>query len=212
MANDPTPYDEPATASDGRVPGRRGRRTRETLLDSTARLLASTSYRDLTVVQIAREAKTSSATFYQYFSDVEDAVVVLANRLVGDAQRLVAPIEEGDWGPGNAEGAALELADAFLGFWRDHEALMRVVNLGIVEGDRRFRKIRNEILGPVTTRLGKQISERRGEDDHATADAAALVSMLVHVAEQRPGVRDWQVSLPDLRASMARIVASSMGG
>ncbi|MFM7069395.1 MAG: TetR/AcrR family transcriptional regulator, partial [Actinomycetes bacterium] len=53
-------------AADGRVPGRRGLATRQRLLDHTAALLATTSYRDLTVVDIAREAGTSPATFYQY--------------------------------------------------------------------------------------------------------------------------------------------------
>ena len=58
-------------ASDGRVPGRRGRATREKLLSCTAQLLEKNSYRDLKVIDIARCAGTSPATFYQYFNDVE---------------------------------------------------------------------------------------------------------------------------------------------
>ena len=68
-------------ASDGRVPGRRGRATRDKLLGCTAELLEKTSYRDLKVTEIARCAGTSPATFYQYFPDVETAVLELARAL-----------------------------------------------------------------------------------------------------------------------------------
>ncbi|MEZ5320950.1 MAG: helix-turn-helix domain-containing protein [Microthrixaceae bacterium] len=45
------------------------------------RLLRSVNYRDLKVTDIAREAGTSPATFYQYFGDVEAAVLALAEQL-----------------------------------------------------------------------------------------------------------------------------------
>ncbi len=72
-------------AVDGRVPGRRGMATRERLLEHTNRLLETTSYRDLKVVDIARDAGVSPATFYQYFPDAESAVLALADRLIGEA-------------------------------------------------------------------------------------------------------------------------------
>jgi AcrR family transcriptional regulator len=57
----PVPDDLPAV--DGRVPGKRGRATRERLLACTAELLGKTSYRDLSVIDIAGCAGTSPATF-----------------------------------------------------------------------------------------------------------------------------------------------------
>lgn len=206
MTGEPT-VEEPITTSDGRVPGRRGRQTREGLLDSTAELLAVTSYRDLKVVDIARDAGTSPATFYQYFSDVEEAVLLLAERVVDQVGRLLEPLEERDWSR-DPTGAALALADAFLEFWDEHEAILRVMNLAIVEGDQRFRAVRDRLLGPVTRGLAARISEERG--DGAIADAAALVSMLVHVAEHHPRLNDWGVDVDELRASMSRIVATGV--
>ena len=66
--------DEELRAADGRVPGRRGRATRQRLLERTAEMLETSSYRDLKVVDIARGAGTSPATFYQYFPEVESAI------------------------------------------------------------------------------------------------------------------------------------------
>ena len=89
MSEDPTdeqesgPSDELAAelderAADGRMPGRRGLATRQRLLDATAEQLESCGFRDLKVIDIARSAGTSPATFYQYFPDAEAAVLVQA--------------------------------------------------------------------------------------------------------------------------------------
>lgn len=208
---------EPVRSSDGRVPGRRGRETRDSLLASTAELLATTSYRDLKVVDIARHAGTSPATFYQYFSDVEEAILLLTRRVVDEADVLCDAVAEGDWSSDGRREAALGLADAFLEFWDEHEAILRVVELAIVEGDRRFRTERNRLLGPVTERLAEQIdgvhaesSNGSGDGDASTADAAVLVSMLVHVAEHHPRIRDWGVDVDALRTSMSRLVAAGV--
>ena len=48
------------------------------LLECLSEMLASTSYRDVTVIDVARLAGTSPATFYQYFPDIQAAVVELA--------------------------------------------------------------------------------------------------------------------------------------
>src|SRR5215213_11517539 len=84
-------------AADGRVPGRRGRATRTRLLECTADMLATTSLRDLKVIDIAREAATSPATFYQYFPDVESAILVLAEDMAAQGPRLTSLIQGPRW-------------------------------------------------------------------------------------------------------------------
>lgn len=212
---DATTETDAVRTSDGRVPGRRGLETRDSLLASTAELLSSTSYRDVKVVDIARAAGTSPATFYQYFSDVEEAILQLAERVVADTGALCVPVDENDWSADSREAAAKALATAFLEFWDEHEAIMKVVNLAIVEGDKRFRRLRNDMLGPVTAALADRITAvRKAEGLKVTArtarsDAAVLVSMLVHVAEHHPRLGDWGLPVKDLVASMSRVVAAS---
>src|SRR3546814_16863951 len=94
--------DEDMRAADGRVPGRRGRATRQRLLDCTAGMLDTTSYRDVKVIDIAREAGTSPATFYQYFSDVEAAILVLAEEMARRGAHLASSGSQGAWAMGRA--------------------------------------------------------------------------------------------------------------
>ena len=97
----------PLAATDGRVPGQRGRATRQRLLESTVELLVTTPWRSVKVIDIARRAGTSPATFYQYFENVEQAIGVLAEEMVAEAAEL-ADLVAGDW------SRALELGDGAL--------------------------------------------------------------------------------------------------
>ena len=210
----PQPDDMPA--ADGRLPGRRGRATRQKLLDATAALLETTSYRELKVVDIARTAGTSPATFYQYFPDVEVAILSLAETVAAEGPLLAQPVAS-PWTGRAGYDTALQLVQGFLDFWESHEAVLRVVDLAIVEGDGRFRRIRNELLAPVTFSLIEVITSSQKAGRHPgsvdpRAQAAVLLSMLAHVAEHRHGLEAWGVTGPQACESMARIVAWSVTG
>jgi len=210
------PQSEDMPAADGRLPGRRGRATRQKLLDATAALLETSSYRELKVVDIARKAGTSPATFYQYFPDVEVAILALGEVMDAEGEVLAEPVH-GAWNGRAGAEASMNLVQGFLDFWEEHEAVLRVVDLAIVEGDRRFRRIRNELLAPVTFALIEVITEHQKAGKHPDtvdprAHAAVLLSMLAHVAEHRHGLEAWGVSGEQARESMARIVAWSVTG
>jgi AcrR family transcriptional regulator len=190
-------------AVDGRVPGRRGRATRDKLLKATAGLLDKKSYRELTVVEIAKRARTSTATFYQYFADVEAALVELARELTDEAPSLVEIISTANW---------MKLVDAFIDLWERHHAILRVVDLATAEGDLRFRNIRTHLLSQVTDALRDAIVRADGKDVEPRAQAATLVSLLAHVAEHRYGYEFWGIRLDDMRRSTARLIAWGVTG
>jgi AcrR family transcriptional regulator len=198
-------------AADGRVPGRRGRATRQRLLECTGEMLRSTSYRDVKVIDIAREAGTSPATFYQYFPDVEAAILVLAEQMAQDGHRLPALIREGTWRGKAGVETATRLCEAFFDFWEEYRSILRVMDLATEEGDRRFHQIRTRLLNEVNVALTETISQfqdasRNPRDIEPTATAAVLVSMLAHVAAHQYGFEFWGIRTKDLRDSMARQV------
>jgi AcrR family transcriptional regulator len=215
--DDPGADDESLRAADGRVPGRRGRATRQRLLECTGEMLTTTSYRDVKVIDIAREAGTSPATFYQYFADVEAAILVLAEEMAQQGAHLTEIITDGAWSGPDAATTALELVDAFLSFWDDHRAVLRVMDLATDEGDGRFQKIRVGLLNDITRGLADVTRSSmvagqlpKGIDPMATA--GILVSMLAHVAAHQYGFEFWGIRTKDLRASMARQVSWGVTG
>lgn len=205
---------EDLRAADGRVPGRRGRATRQRLLECTLELLRSTSYRDVKVVDIAREAGTSPATFYQYFPDVEAAVLVLAEDMARAGQELAGLVRGQSWKGKAAEETARALVDGVLAFWEENRSVMRVVELATLEGDQRFRKIRTSMLNELTRALAEQVERSAGDgrsrDEDPMATAGVLVAMLAHVAAHRYGFEFWGIRTGDLRVNMARIIVGAV--
>jgi AcrR family transcriptional regulator len=172
-------------------------------------MLRTTSYRDVKVIDIAREAGTSPATFYQYFPEVESAVLALAEQMAADGAGLPAAAKESRWRGKAGFETALKVVDAVLELWDEHRAVLRVVDLATEEGDTRFQQIRVRLLAALTDALAdvaRQFQERGGQpsgvDPRATA--GALVAMLAHVAAHRYGFEFWGIRTADLRVSMAR--------
>lgn len=210
--------DDELRAADGRVPGRRGRATRDRLTACTLAMLEHTTYRDLKVVDIAREAGTSPATFYQYFPDVESAILALAEDMADAGNdRLTRIVRESAWKGSQGYSTSVAIADAYISFWDDNRALMRVLDLTSLEGDERFRSIRTRLLNEFTTELARVVAEqqaagRQPADLDPMAVAGVLVSMLAHVASHRAGFEGYDIASDDLRRSMARIVFSAVTG
>jgi AcrR family transcriptional regulator len=213
---DEQPTGDELRAADGRVPGRRGRATRQRLLDCTQAMLSSETYRDLKVVDIAREAGTSPATFYQYFPDVTTAIVALAEEAAVDGNReLTALVKEGPWKGAAGYATAEAIAAGFITFWEKRWPLMRVMELTAAEGDQRFRAIRTRLLNEFTVALSEVIASVQSKSPPPVdpmATASVLVSMLAHVAAHRYGFEFYGIRTEELQRSMARIVWTTVTG
>src|SRR2546426_12586868 len=114
------PDDRPLDQS-GRELGPRALQTRQRLLDATAQLLTQQSVRDVSVVDIARTAGTSPATFYQYFKDVSEATLRLAEQAADEMPEMLEMIL-GPWEGEQGLARARRLVDAFVRHWGDHRA------------------------------------------------------------------------------------------
>lgn len=204
--------------ADGRVPGRRGRATRQRLLEQTAAMLDAGSYRDLKVVDIARSARMSPASFYQYFPDVEAAILVLAEEMSRDGSATLSSlVRNGNWKGRAAYDTSRQLVAGIMEFWDRHRSVMRVIDLAADEGDQRFRQIRTALLNELTNALAAVIDStaqtgRVPADLDSMATAGVLVSMLAHVAAHRFGFEFWGIRTDDLERSMTRIVYTTVTG
>ncbi|GHD91591.1 TetR family transcriptional regulator [Streptomyces naganishii] len=202
---------------DGRVAGRRGQATRQKLLDCLSEMLSSSPYRDVKVIDVARKAGTSPATFYQYFPDVEGAVLEIAEQMAADGAGLTELLEGRSWAGKAGWQTAQELVDGFLEFWRRHEAILRVVDLGAAEGDKRFYKLRMKILNAVNNSLADTVAELQSKgkvdkDVNPAAIAGSLVAMLAAVASHQKGFSSWGVKQAELKPNLALLVYLGITG
>ncbi|MER0243121.1 TetR family transcriptional regulator [Streptomyces sp. 796.1] len=202
---------------DGRVAGRRGQATRQKLLDCLSEMLSSSPYRDVKVIDVARRAGTSPATFYQYFPDVEGAVLELAEETAQEGAGLTELVAGRSWVGKAGWQSAEELVDGFLSFWRKNDAILRVVDLGAAEGDKRFYKLRMKLINAVTGSLADSIKELQAKgkvdkDVSPAAVAGSLVTMLAAVAAHQKGFQSSGVKQADLKPNLALLVHLGVTG
>lgn len=216
-------YAEQVATTDGRVPGERGLQTRKRLLEATVELLTTTSWRSVKVTDIARQAQTSPATFYQYFGNVEQAIQVLAEGMVEQAAQL-ADLVGGDWSEDASWQTALTVTGGFLSYWEDNRAVFRVVDLATEEGDAALRGIRVRALNAVTVALAQVIaaaspsaeggpvatSSPAGADPMAVA--GTLVAMFASVSAHRYGFEFWGIRTRNLIDTQARMLHWAVTG
>jgi len=202
---------------DGRVAGRRGQATRQKLLDCLSEMLSSSPYRDVKVIDVAPKPGTSPATFYQYFPDVEGAVLEIAEQMAAEGAALTQLLEGRSWVGKAGWQTAQELVEGFLEFWRKNDAILRVVDLGAAEGDKRFYKIRMKILNSVNNSLTDSVTELQAKgkvdkDVNPAAMAGSLVAMLAAVASHQKGFQTWGVKQAELKPNLALLVYLGVTG
>ena len=203
-------------AQTGRLLGPRALKTRRRLLDATEQLLVERSVLDIAVVEIARKAETSPATFYHYFKDVDEAVLALAEQAAEEMPALVDLIDA-SWRGSEGLETARSVVRAFMEHWSLHHAVLLIRNLSADKGDRRFQQVRRKALAPILDHLAARISEgqeagRVSADIHPYAASAALTSILESISAHAHELQRRDVSHEQLAETCARILHQVITG
>ncbi|MFE9121447.1 TetR/AcrR family transcriptional regulator [Streptomyces sp. NPDC007172] len=194
---------------DRRVPAERGLRTRQNLMDATLELLATRSYRDIKVLDIARAVGTSPATFYQYFPDVEGVVLEASRFLAEETNAALDAFEDGSWSSDGLPGAA-RLVDAVLDGWSDHLPVMRVLTAVAAERDPRFVKAYVAATRPVVRALTAATTQTTTPDDERKELVHALVSGLTAAAGHENAGSVQGLTKRQRRRGLARLVHAAV--
>ena len=203
-------------AIDGRRLGARAQATRRRLLDATAELLESEGILELKVVEVARKVGTSPATFYQYFANVEEAVLALAEEAGAEIDELV-PLVDRPWKGTRALPLARALVDGFIAQWDRNRAVLRTRDITAQEGDPRFRRVRNQSLSRITDRLADRVADNQREgrvsaDLSPYAAASAMVAMMSRMAAYHYEFEDRGVSRAAMVETVSRIIFQTVTG
>ena len=200
----------------GQKIGSKGERTRQLLIDVTVDLLETHGLRDVSVVDVARAANTSPATFYVYFRGVPEVVLAALETASQTSPELEALLGQ-DWlAPGAAKNA-LPFVEAYTALWNRNRTIFRVRNLAAEEGDDRFYKARMLAATPMMAALTEQIARAQAAghtpaDLSARACAGTVLMMLERLAAIGPITHEDQgIDYAALKASAAYTVAFMLG-
>lgn len=203
-------------ATDGRVIGRRAIATRRRILDATDALLGRQGALDLKVIDVAREVGLSPAAFYQYFADVEDAVLALATEAVAGAETFAARFGD-DWTAPDGLDRVRVLVDAYIDFWGQHQAVLRTMHLRADERDPRFRRVRRSYNEPLLRAMVDKVTEAQAAgrlplDLEPLATAGAMLAVLDRLTTFRGTFEQRGISREAMVATVARILHTELTG
>ena len=197
--------------------GSKGLRTRQALIEATVRLLERHGLREVSVADVAREARTSPATFYVYFRGVPEVVLAALETAPQTSPRLEALMERNWLGPGG-EAAARELVNEYTALWRRNATIFRVRNLAAEEGDERFYRWRMAAGQPTMERLSPKVAAAQAAGRlPASLDPRACVGTLLMMLERLSAIgprgvgRDDSPDFDALKDAAAHTLASMLG-
>lgn len=180
------------TNQQGQALGRKGVETRKKLMAAARKLLDVYSPVELTAVAIAKEAGTSSASFYMYFDDVRDILYGLATE-AGDAMASVHEVVQQPWEADTLtlQEHALQLVERFNEIWQMHRQVLRFRNLEADRGDPRFEALRMKTYVPFIDLLARQIVAACPADrQKPTLSQAFALASVLHAAMERMASTD----------------------
>ena len=203
-------------ATDGRVIGSRATITRVRLLEATAKLLNENSALDLKVIDITREANTSPATFYQYFTDVSDAILDLAYQAGQDSLPMLVHLDQ-SWDGEAGKEHAVAFTTEFIAHWQAHSSILRLRNLRAEEGDIKFRDLRGEAIKPFMKGLTSKIAAGQADGRisahiNAYATAAAIMAMLERLVAYLPEFNRRGVQPNDMVETLSCLILQILTG
>lgn len=151
--------------------GTKGNRTRRSILDATRDMIFERPFREISGVDIAKQANVSVATLYTYFEDVTAVVIALAEEVAEQAPD-VSSLMRVNWQDASALGYIVQTINTLLEYNMQFYPIIRLRNYLADEGNEQLATIRSRTAKPIIAMLARQIVTRGRMDD---ADVPALV-------------------------------------
>jgi AcrR family transcriptional regulator len=196
--------------------GAKGQRTRQQLIDATVDLLETHGLRDVSVVDVARAAQTSPATFYVYFKGVPEVVLAALEHASQTSPALEAVIAR-DWLAPGAEEAAAAFVEEYTGIWNRNRTIFVVRNLAAEEGDARFYEARMTQARPMMDAISQQVVRAQAAGrTPAHLSPRSCAGTVLMILERLSAIGPMSshsdgVGYADLKAAAAHSIAMMLG-
>ena len=151
--------------------GRKGRDTRQRILDGLARRMAQDDGTPISLSAVAREASVGMTTLYLYFADLGELVLAALQPVVQDA-RFLQTMLRARWPDDELAERCRAYLLAHQDFWQRNAAILHLRNGFADAGDRRFLRARIELARPQIRGLIRQMD----------SDPKAVGSLCFHLA------------------------------
>jgi len=160
----------------GQKMGRKGRITRERILDATVALLDSEDEEPLTLSAVARGAGLGMTSLYNYFSDLTELLLAVLDPVMDTAEEAYLEKLRDYWPDEELGTRCLTFVTAYHRFWAQHSRLLHLRNSMADQRDERMILHRVESTRPV---IALVVGQMTGEPGEGRSPAAAMATMVM---------------------------------
>lgn len=212
----------------GQKLGRKGRQTRERILEVTAELIASDEA-PISLSAVARKVPLGMTSLYNYFSDLTELLLAVLEPVMASAEDTHIGILRQHWPDEELGEYCYRFLRAFYDFWSRNSRLLHLRNSMANTGDHRLLLHRVQTSGPAIVLMARQMGGGIGVAGESPASGMATVlytgiERTVTVATDvplttlfgqdrrrdaefylRPGARMMELAIRDTREEMAKL-------
>ena len=165
----------------GQKMGRKGLIMRKRIMDKALELIRDSSYKDLTVADVAYEAGTSTSTFYVYFADIEDVLFACVEEAALDLHSIMEVLNR-EWTRENMQAMVSEFVDTYMKIWEKHAVELRIRNQEADQGNLRFLQFRLKSTKDIIEGLDKKVAEAQPQVKNSQSLALVLFTAMERLA------------------------------
>lgn len=151
--------------------GRKGRDTRQRILEGLSRHMAREDAAPVSLSAVAREASVAMTTLYLYFADLGELVLAALDPVIEDCRSLQVMLRC-RWADRELAERCQDYLREHQDFWQRHARLLHLRNGFADAGDRRFLRSRINMTRPQIRGLIRQMD----------GDPKAVNSLCFHMA------------------------------
>ena len=165
----------------GQKMGRKGLVMRKRIMEKALELIRDSSYKDLTVADVAYEADTSTSTFYVYFADIEDVLFACVEEADQDLSSIMDVLNR-EWTKENMDSMVSEFVDSYTNIWEKHAVELRICNQEADQGNIRFLQFRLDSTKDIIEGLEKKVAEAQPHTNNPLSLTLVLFTAMERLA------------------------------
>jgi AcrR family transcriptional regulator len=165
----------------GQKLGRKGRSTRERILNAVHEVLAESEVGPISLSAVARKASLGMTSLYNYFADLTELLLAVLEPLQAEAEECYVSILRERWSDDELGERAMAFMRGYFTFWTRNRRLLHLRNNMADNGDRRLMAHRVAAAQPVMDLL---IAQMDGDPKRAPPPILAMAAVLMTGVER----------------------------
>lgn len=160
----------------GQKLGRKGRITRDRILNACRELLADTSGAPLSLSEVARRASLGMTSLYNYFADLTELLLAVLEPIAATVEDSLAHALREHWPDEELGERSYLFMTVYHEFWSRHSRLFHLCNAMADEHDQRMLEQRLRVTEPLIDLMTAQLN---GDTSDPAAPERGIATVLL---------------------------------